>query len=264
MKINEFVKDCFNKYLPHIYFLIIEDRKINIYENQDKSLIISTVKDLKYQLIKVLEIIKIENEMSFKVQLPNNKKGYFVPEKSILIIPKESKQVKISEDATLDNDLNKYINIDQAYLQENKNKIMYSKQYAIFDNKIYETLLLVDEIVGFIEQKEVNKLHRYTQEFKVVENTKTYSNNAMTKPVSIIKDYDEIFKTQYVMHKESKIRMKYNGKNLWINSKNTDLEFEIMDKDYSDLNELLIESILTQYEEKINNYHKYYNKLVSK
>jgi len=263
MKISEFVKNCFNKHLPYFYLLVHEDRSINIYQKTDKNIILSTSKELKYQLIKVLEIIKTEDELKFRVLLPNNKKGYFKPEKSILIIPKRNVQVKISKHAYLDNDLNEYINIDMDFLEENRNKVMYSHQYAIYDNKIYEVLLLIDEIIGFIEQKDVNILHRHSSEFKIIKKTNTYSDNAMTRPFSIITDYNKTFKTQYVMPSENKIRLKYKGSNLWINSEHTDLEIELRDEKFFDINELMIESILTQYEEKVNNYHKYYNKLLS-
>lgn len=261
--LNRFVIDSFNSHQPYFYLLILERNNINIYQNYDKALILSRSSDVQYQMLKVHEMHQGTENISFKIELPNGITGVITPVDSVLIIPKIRQQVKIDTVASIENELNNHLDIEYEFFEKNRNKVVYSDQYVVFNNKIYETLILVDEIIGFVEPGNIHRMHARKSEFKIIKEATAHKNSGMTQPYKLFKVSDKPFKSMYIMPSENKIRFKYKNTSLWIDIDATDFEEVIKEKEFNSLNELIIDSILYQYQLQVENYHKYYSKIIN-
>ncbi len=259
--INEFVRKRFNEYKPLVNILILEKQNINIYSSLENELIIEQTNNIQFQL---LELIELVSNNVFRVKLPNGKKGYFTPIDSVVVLPKKTKQVRISRDANFSNSINKYLGIDETHFVNNMHRVVFSSQYAIFKEEVYECLTYVDEIIAFVKPSEVNVMHRYEQPFKVTTDTTIYRDSTMKKPVTTFLKGEKSHTSQYVIIEEKKLRFKDNGKIYWLNLEDTDLSIEIDQEKYDNLNELILDSIIHQYALKVENYHKYYQKILNK
>ena len=262
--INEFVRNKFNEHMPQASILILENENINIFEQKNNSVIIEQSNNLKFQLLDVIEIIETGKKCQLKIVLPNGKEGYIRPLESIIIFPKQTKQVRISKNANFLNSLNKYIRMDEEKFNNNINKIMYSSHYAIYKNEIFECLRYIDEIVSFLKPIEVNNMERYEKSFTLYENTNIYRDSMLTKPAKILVKNKKSFTSQYIIVEENKIRFKHKGKIYWLNLSDTDLKVKLKFQEYENLNELILDTIIYQYSFKLENYHKYYQQILIK
>src|SRR5699024_2236366 len=237
MILSNFTIDSFNSHKPYFYLLIIERNNINIYQNYNETLILSRSSDVQYQMLKVHEMNQSEESISFNIELPNGECGIITPIDSLLLIPKIREQVKINSEATLKNELNNHFDIDYDNFEKNRNKVVYSDQYVVFNNKIYETLILVDEIIGFVEPGNIHRMHARKSEFKIIKEATAHKNSGMTQPYKLFKVSDKLFKSMYIMPSENKIRFKYKNTSLWIDIDATDFEEVIKEKEFNSLNE---------------------------
>lgn len=263
MILSNFTIDSFNSHKPYFYLLIIERNNINIYQNYNETLILSRSSDVQYQMLKVHEMNQSEESISFNIELPNGECGIITPIDSLLLIPKIREQVKINSEATLKNELNNHFDIDYDNFEKNRNKVVYSDQYVVFNNKIYETLILVDEIIGFVESDDINRMHACKSDFKIIKDTTVHKNSGMTQPHKLFKASEKLYKSMYIMPSENKIRFKHRNTSLWIDKNATDFKEVIREKNFKDFNELILDSILFQYELQIENYHTYYSKIIN-
>lgn len=262
--INEFVRNKFNEHKPQASILILENDNINIFEQENDSIILEQSNNLQFQLLDVFEIIETGEQWYLKIILPNGKIGYIRPLDSIIILPKQKKQVRISKNAKFLNSLNDYIGMDEEKFKNNRNKMMYSSHYAIYKNEIFECLRYIDEIVSFLKPIEVNKMERYEKSFTIYEDTAIYRDSMLTKPVKLLSKDKKSFKSQYIILKENKIRFKHNGKIYWLKISDTDLKIDLKIQEYENLNELILDTIIYQYLFKLENYHKYYQQILIK
>jgi len=264
MNINDFTIKNFNKHKPYIYLLIFEKETMNIYQSIESELVICRSSDINFKLVKVAELISKDNKIYFGINIRKNIIGYFCPKTSVIVVPKNVKQIRVEKNTLFSNELNQMLNVDEKYFEDKREKVAFSKHYASINNKIYESVVLKDEIIGFFESKYINNMHKVQYNFKVTDTTTLYRDNAMTKIISKIQPSDKVFKTDYIMPSENKLRFKHMKRNVWLDAKDTDLEFESEDEPLKNLDELLLNSIMTQYQEKLEDYHKYYNKVLNK
>src|SRR5699024_8004498 len=100
MILSNITIDSFNSHKPYFYLIIIERNNINIYQNYNKTLILTRSSDVQYQMLKVHEMNQSEEGISFNVELPNGERGIITPKDSVLLIPKIREQVKINSEST--------------------------------------------------------------------------------------------------------------------------------------------------------------------
>jgi len=264
VKVSKFVREKLNEYKPIINILILEKENKYIYENMNKEIIIEQTKNIQFQLLELNEVFESGDESAFRVKLSNGRKGYFKPKNSVIFIPKKRQQVKISKDAVFKNSLNEHLDVDENNFEKNKNKIVFSSQYAIYNGEIYESLIYVDEIIGFVKSEEVNVLVGYMRPFNVKKNALIYHDSSMKKPANTLINHERSYESQYVILEENKVRFKISGKIYWVNRDETNLIIDLDSKKFKNLDELLIDTILVQINLKLENYHKYYQKLLLK
>lgn len=264
MELNNFTIDSFNKHKPYIYLFLFEKEPINIYQDLNYEIIISRSSDINFKMVKIVEIISENGLLTFGVEIRNNIIGYIQPISSIVMIPKNVKQVRVDKEANFNNELNQMLKIDENHFTEKQEKVAFSRHYAVFENMIFESVVLKDEIIGFFESEDINNMYKVKLKFKVTNKTVAYRDNAMTKKLSVLSPENKFIETDYIMPSENKLRFKHKGSSAWISIYDTDLEYDIEDNVFNDINELLLTTILNQYKEKIDNYHEYYHRILKR
>src|SRR5699024_6658047 len=208
----------------------------------------------------VREIIEMDKELYYKIEYKGKEIGLFKPVKSIFLIPKMNKQVKIKQTAKFENVLNEYLLLEQEHFESNRSNVAFSKYYAVFEGKIYETIVLIDEILCFLKPNEINNLHKIAKHFTVETDAMTFYNSEMTKKSKLIKAGEKIYSSKYIVPNEKKIKFRYHNKDVWISEEHININYTINYYQSNDINKLIINSILNQYNEKLDDYHIYYNK----
>src|SRR5699024_5770918 len=193
MDINDFTIKNFNKHKAYIYLLIFEKEPVNIYQSIDSELVICRSSDINFKLVKVEELISTDNKVYFGINISKNITGYFCRRTSVILVPKKVKQIRVEKNTLFNKDLNQMLNVDEKYFEDKREKVAFSIHYASLNNKIYESVVLKDEIIGFFESKNINNMHKAQYNFKITDSTTLYKDNAMTKTVSKINSSDKIF-----------------------------------------------------------------------
>lgn len=266
MTLDEFAIHTFNESKDsYFYILIREHDKKNIYTNQKLDNISYRSNDLNYQLTKVSKIEVINNKTYFLLEKDNKTLGYFTPENSLIMFPKQRQQVKVSSNEIKDNGLNKSFGID---LEENEvineGRIIYSSFYCFYKGKVYEGLNFKNTLLGFATSSEIAYLYKQEVEFQIRQPLDTYLNANLTKIHKSINDTSKVFKTKYLLPKESKVRFYYSGKDVWINESDIIIDYTVQGYAPQTINECLLSSIIYTLNDKIENYHKYYLSILKK
>ncbi len=264
MNINDFTIQLFNEHKAIINILIVEPHNQNIYSDKEKSYIAARTSDYNFKILTVREIIKIDDELYFHVEYKGKQIGFFKPVKSITLVPKYKRQININPEANFNNNLNTFLEIDQNQFEENRSRIAFSKYYAIFENQLFETIILSDELIGFLKSEEINNLFKKAKKFKVREDAMTYNDNTFTKKWKKIDASETTYTSKYIVPNEKKVKFKYSGKDVWIDENLIDIDYDILDMKLKDVNEILVESMLKQYADKMDEYHIYYNRMLAK
>lgn len=266
MNINDFTIQMFNNHKAVINILITEPLNQNIYADKEKKYISARTNDYNFKILTVREMIKVENELYFKIEYKGKKVGLFKPDNSVILIPKYKSQIKITKSAEFNNNLNKYLEVSEKHFEENRARIAFSKYYAIFQGEIFETVVLAGELLVFLKSVEINNLFKVEKNFSIKNDVMTYKNNELTKKWKPIKATSKIYTSRYVLPQEKKIKFKYGGRDAWIDENfidiDIDIDYDIKDIEISDVNYLLFETMLKNYSEKIEDYHIYYSKIL--
>ncbi|WP_020006186.1 hypothetical protein [Salinicoccus albus] len=264
MKINEFTMQMFNDHKTFINILIVEPHNQNIYADKEKNLISARSSDYNFKIVIAREIIEIDDELFFKIEFEGRDIGLFKPQKSILLIPKTNRQIKLNEHATFDNELNQYLELNvENYKEKNKN-IMFSRYYAVYDSNIYECLTLVDEIICFMKPAEISELYRVTTEFTINKDTITYYDSRLHRKGKKVKASNKVYTTKHILPDENKVKFRYKGKDVWIKQEFLNINYNINRYRPDEINEVILSSIINQSEEKLENYHLYYDRILKK
>ncbi|CAM2895695.1 hypothetical protein [Salinicoccus roseus] len=264
MVFNEFSIKMFNKYTSHLNLLVAEKHDLPIFMDKKKNLLAGRTTHMNYKVVAIEEISEINDELYFQINYKNNVKGYFVPETSIILIPKEREQVKLVKDVGFDNSINTHLGIEDEEFEVKKSKILYSNYYAIYEGEVHEGLALQNMLVGFFPSKQIHPLKKIAKDFKVVEATSYYSDSGFINKIGEIEPSEQLFRSQYVIPDEKKLRFKNGKKSYWIAEEPTDVKYDFNNFRSTDPSEVLIESILYQYDDKLENYHSYYLKVLNK
>ncbi|KKK33965.1 hypothetical protein WN59_10215 [Salinicoccus sediminis] len=264
MEINDFTIQKFNEHEGIINILVVEPENQNIYSDIDKGFITARSQDYNFKILTVREILKIDKELYYKAEYKGKKIGLFKPVKSIFLIPKMNRQIKIKQSTEFENALNEYLLLEKEHFESNKSNVAFSKFYAIFEGKIYETIVLIDEILCFLRSDEINNLHKIAKHFTVETDAMTFYNSEMTKKSNLIKAGEKIYSSKYIIPNEKKVKFRYNNKDIWISEEHININYTISYYQPNDINDLIIDAILNQYNEKLENYHIYYNKLLNR
>lgn len=266
MNLDEFSIHTFNESNDSYFYILIREKNVkSIYSDLEFRNITYRSSDLNYQLTKVKKIKVIDNNTYFLLEKNNKILGYFSPENSITLFPKQRQQAKVISEGYKDNDLNKSLNIN---LEENEiikdGKIIYSSFYCFYKGEVYEGLIFKDKLLGFALSSEIAHLYKKEVEFQILQPSNTYLDANLNKIYKSIKDTSKIFKTKYLLPKENKVRFYFAGKNAWISESDIKLSYSIESHFPHSIDECLLSSIIYTLNDKIDNYHLYYLRTLKK
>lgn len=266
MNLDEFTIHTFNESVESYFYILIRENSIkNIYSNLELGSIAYRSSDLNYQLTKVKRIRVFDNSSYFLLEKDNKNLGYFSPETSISLFPKQRQQAKVIFENYRDNDLNKSLNIN---LEDNEiirdGKIIYSSFYCFYNEKVYEGLVSKDKLLGFALTSEIAHLYKKEVEFQLLHPSNTYIDANLSKLYKEIKDTTKIFKTKYLLPNENKVRFYFSGKDAWINESDIKVDYNIESYYPHSIDECLLSSIIYTLNDKLDNYHSYYLKTLKK
>lgn len=266
MNLDEFSIHTFNESKESYFYILIRENSMkNIYSDLELGSIAYRSSDLNFQLTKVKEIKVFDNNTYYLLEKDNKILGYFSPETSISLFPKQRQQAKVIFKNYRNNDLNKSLNIS---LEENEiiidGKIIYSSFYCFYNEKVYEGLVFKDKLLGFAFTSEIAHLYKKEVEFQLLQSSNTYLDANLSKIYKVIKDTTKIFKTKYLLPDENKVRFFLSGKDVWINESDIKLDYKTESYYPNSIDECLLSSIIYTLNDKLDNYHSYYLKTLKK
>src|SRR5699024_7772237 len=101
---------------------------------------------------------------------------------TVLYIKNKKQEIKIINDDNIENELNTILDIDTQKIKDNWFKIFLSDYYAIFNNEIYCSIMLKDELLGFINLKDTSFFINYKKDFEFTsEEVSLYKDSKLEK-----------------------------------------------------------------------------------
>lgn len=262
MDFHETAISLFNESDSYFQLLVFEKQDRNIYGTSNKNLIVGKLKDINYKIVIVEGITMIDSEYYYKINYINKIKGYFKPEDSIVIIPKNKEQVKLNSEVKFNNEINRHLSLNDKLFEEVINKIAYSSSYAIYNDKVFEVVVYKNEIVGFFPSIQLEHLIRYSTEFSINENTVVYKDSSLQKELLTIEDGKNKYKSDFVIPTSNSVRFKNNGTICWVSLSSTDINYNKPIFKPNNGSETLLKSIIYQYKDKLQKSHSYSLKIM--
>lgn len=264
MYFNETAVSLFNESDSYFNLLVFEKDERNIYRNTSKNLIVGKLKDINYKIVTVEEIALIDSEYYYKINYVNKIKGYFKADDSIIIIPKDKQQVKLSSTVEFNNEINMHLSLNNSLFEEVKNKIAFSTAYAVYQDKVFEMIVYKNEIVGFFYSNQLDHLIRYSVEFNVTSESKTYKDSSMSKQLEVIGNNNTYkFRSDYIIPTKNIIRFKNNDIVNWIPISATNINYVNSNFKPDNASDTLLKSLLYQYKDKLRKSHAYSLKIMN-
>lgn len=264
MDFNEISINLFNESNSHFNLLVFENNNNNIYDSIEMNYIMGTVKDINYKVVTVENIELINSDYYYKINYRNKIKGYFKSESSIILLPKSKQQVKLTPELNFYNDLNRFLDIDNNLFQKVNKKIAFSSSLAIFENVLYEMVIYKNEVVGFFPSDQLEHLVRKQQVFKIISETTIYKDSSLEKEITSTKGLEKNFKSDFWLPTRNLLRFKYESLTAWVSISSTNIEKSGKNYKPKTVSDALLQSIMYQYEEKLEKSHQYYLKILNK
>jgi len=239
-----------------------DDSKIFKQRNLEEE--VGTLDQVEDVILDVVATSKINNEYYFKTTYRNELIGWLKPtEDSVKYFNSKKTEVKLKSNFKADNELNTLLEIETNRLKENAVKIFFSDSYVIHNNSIYCSVLLKDELLGFVEIDQISFYNNFNEDFKFTKESITlFKDSKMEKP--IIENFDhknESFKSLGKFDRFDGARVIVNGKRYWADIKDTDLNPEI--DTIQDKEEVILDTLFNQLIEKIDYQNKFYKQKVN-
>lgn len=264
MNFNEISLNLFNESNSYFNLLVFESTNNNIYDSIKMKNIVGTVKDINYNVVTVESIELINSNYYYKINYRNKIKGYFKSESSIILLPKSKQQVKLTPELNFNNELNRFIDLDNSLFQEINKKIAYSSSLVIFKNVLYEMVLYKNEIVGFFQSNQLEHLVRNPQLFKIISETTIYKDSSLEKKITSTEGLATEFKSDFLIPTRNILRFRYDNLIAWVSISSTNLEEVSESYKPITVSDALLKSIMYQYEEKLDKSHQYHLRILNK
>src|SRR5699024_6996084 len=131
-------------------------------------------------------------------------------------------------------------------LKENWFKIFISDFYAIYNNEIYCSIILKDELLGFINLKDISFFINYKKDFEFIAGeVNLYKDSKLEKKIIENFEHDSrLYSSLGGFEKFNGVRVIINGKRYWtdINNTNISIEKSVVET----LDEVIIDALIYQ------------------
>lgn len=257
--------DWIEKYNLNFQLHIKETEDSNIYNQIDLKEVTEKLLTFNNTIVDVISTSKINDQLYYKIKYKNNLIGWCSPqENTVAYIKTKKNEIKILSRESIDNELNELLEIDTQKLKDNWIKIFISDFYAIYNNKVYCSIMLKDELLGFINLKDISFFINYKKDFEfITSEVKLYKDSKLEK-VSIenFEHKNKIYSSLGSFEKFNGVRVVVNEKRYWtdINSTNISLEKSVVES----LDEVIIDALIYQLQEKVKNQNEFYSDQILK
>lgn len=257
--------DWIEKYNLNFQLHIKETEDSNIYNQIDLKEVTEKLLTFNNTIVDVISTSKINDQLYYKIKYKNNLIGWCSPqENTVAYIKTKKNEIKILSRENIDNELNELLEIDTQKLKDNWIKIFISDFYAIYNNKVYCSIMLKDELLGFINLKDISFFINYKKDFEfITSEVKLYKDSKLEK-VSIenFEHKNKIYSSLGSFEKFNGVRVVVNEKRYWtdINSTNISLEKSVVES----LDEVIIDALIYQLQEKVKNQNEFYSDQILK
>lgn len=260
---NELSMHLFNESNAIFNVIVTKPEFESIYSDDLGENKLTGISSINFKLVNVEKVIKQQNTYMYKINYNNKIIGYIHSNDCLLFLPKENEQVRFKQKVNVENIINSQLNLNGEVFEEAKYKICYSRNSIIYNDEIYESVYFADRLVGFFTTSDLYKLKKVEEKFEITEETNLYKDSFMLKEVINKKPSKTIYNSSMVIYELNIVRFKINGKNLWMSMECTDLVLKNTNFNLSTPSELLIKSIIFQYEDKLDKSHMYYVKILN-
>lgn len=257
--------DWIEKYNLNFQLHIKETEGSHIYSQIDLKEITEDLLTFNNTVVDVISTAKINDIFYFKIKYKDNLIGWCSPKNDTIAYIKNKKQeTKIVNDENIENDLNKLLEIDTQKLKENWFKIFISDFYAIYNNEIYCSIMLKDELLGFINLKDISFFINYKKDFEFIAGeVNLYKDSKLEKTVIENFEHDsKLYSSLGGFEKFNGVRVIINGKRYWtdINNTNISIEKSVVET----LDEVIIDALIYQLQEKVKTQNEFYSDQIIK
>ncbi|CDZ99656.1 hypothetical protein BN1048_00586 [Jeotgalicoccus saudimassiliensis] len=257
--------DWIEKYNLNFQLHITQLEDSPIYKQIDLKEITENLSTFNNTVVDVISTAKINEKYYFKFKYKDNLIGWCSPKNDTIAYIKNKKQeTKIVNDENIENDLNKLLEIDTQKLKENWFKIFISDFYAIFNNEIYCSIMLKDELLGFINLKDISFFINYKKDFEfIADEVNLYKDSKLEKTVIENFEHDsKLYSSLGGFEKFNGVRVIINGKRYWtdINNTNISIEKSVVET----LDEVIIDALIYQLQEKVKTQNEFYSNQIIK
>ncbi len=254
MKMKKFTLQLLKQHDYNFQLLVNEDNSVPVYSSMEDREVVSNAATFNFNMVEVDQIRQSETETLFRLSKEEEVLGWIQPVDSIMIIPKAKQEAKLNGEAQASTPINEALNFNMEKIEAHFPKILYSECYAIHQGKVYEGLSSRNKLIGFFLQSSINHIHRVEKDVKIiVDRLKLYEDSRMTKHVAELDHTQgQLFTLTKVVDNEAGVQLEVNERKLWSKKSNIELPDIQQPYIYENADELIIESILNQYQKKLN------------
>ena len=257
--------DWIEKYNLNFQLHIKETESSHIYNQIDLKEITEDLLTFNNTIVDVVSTSKINDIYYYKIKYKDNLIGWCSPkEQTVAYIKNRKQEIKIISADSIDNELNEMLEIDTQKLKDNSFKIFLNDFYAIHNNKIYCSIMLKDELLGFININDISFFINYKKDFNFInDNVNLYKDSKLEKIV--IENFDhnnELYNSLGGFEKFNGIRVIINGKRYWTNIDDTNMKLE--EPVIETLEDVIVDTLMSQLQEKINRQNEFYTDKIVK
>lgn len=257
--------DWIEKYNLNFQLHIKQLEDSPIYKQIDLKEITENLSTFNNTVVDVISTARINEKYYFKFKYKDNLIGWCSPKKdTISYINNKKQEIKIVTAENIDNELNEILEIDTQKLKDNWFKIFISDFYAIHNNKIYCSIILKDELLGFINLKDISFFINYKKDFEfIADEVNLYKDSKLEKTVIENFEHDsKLYSSLGGFEKFNGVRVIINGKRYWtdINNTNISIEKSVVET----LDEVIIDALIYQLQEKVKTQNEFYSNQIIK
>ena len=257
--------DWIEKYNLNFQLHIKQLEDSPIYKQIDLKEITENLSTFNNTVVDVISTARINEKYYFKFKYKDNLIGWCSPKKdTISYINNKKQEIKIVTADNIDNKLNEILEIDTQKLKDNWFKIFISDFYAIHNNEIYCSIMLKDELLGFIKIKDISFFVNFKKDFSFITNqVNLYKDSKLEKKIIENFEHDsKLYSSLGGFEKFNGVRVIINGKRYWtdINSTNIIVEESVIET----LDEVIIDALFYQLQEKVKRQNEFYSDQIIK
>src|SRR5699024_5850962 len=221
--------DWIEKYNLNFQLHIKETEGSHIYSQIDLKEITEDLLTFNNTVVDVISTAKINDIFYFKIKYKGNLIGWCSPEEdTIAYVNNRKQEIKIITANNIDNKLNEMLEIDTQKLMDNWFKIFTSDFYAIHNNEIYCSVMLKDELLGFININNISFFVNFKKDFNFITNqVNLYKDSKLEKTVIENFEHDnKLYSSLGRFEKFNGVRVIINDNRYWTDINSTDISVE--------------------------------------